>query len=83
MLDDRRPEIVDYLNKGVSKRSVAKILGCSPTTLYSWIRAQTHFRKIAIHALSVHFCSIATQTPTEAGCRGYCGAGSTAPASAP
>ena len=25
--------------------------------------AQTHFRKIAIHALSVHFCSIATQTP--------------------
>ena len=37
MLDDRRAEIVDYLNKGVSKRSVAKILGCSPTTLYSWI----------------------------------------------
>ena len=36
MLDDRRA--VDYLNKGVSKRSVAKILGCSPTTLYSWIR---------------------------------------------
>ena len=38
MLDDRRAEIVDYLNKGVSKRSVAKILDCSPTTLYSWIR---------------------------------------------
>ena len=38
MLDDRRAEIVHYLNKGVSKRSVAKILGCSPTTLYSWIR---------------------------------------------
>ena len=38
MLDDRRAEIVDYLNKRVSKRSVAKILGCSPTTLYSWIR---------------------------------------------
>ena len=38
MLDDRRAQIVDYLNKGVSKRSVAKILGCSPTTLYSWIR---------------------------------------------
>ena len=32
------PQIVDYLNKGVSKRSVTKILGCSPTTLYSWIR---------------------------------------------
>ena len=38
VLDDRRAQIVDYLNKGVSKRSVAKILGCSPTTLYSWIR---------------------------------------------
>ena len=38
MLDDRRAQIVDYLNKGVSKCSVAKILGCSPTTLYSWIR---------------------------------------------
>ena len=38
LLDDRCAEIVDYLNKGVSKRSVAKILGCSPTTLYSWIR---------------------------------------------
>ena len=38
MLDDRCAQIVDYLNKGVSKRSVAKILGCSPTTLYSWIR---------------------------------------------
>ena len=63
MLDDRRAEIVDYLNKGVSKRSVAKILGCSPTTLYSWIRRRRILRKIAIHALSVHFCSIATQTP--------------------
>ena len=38
MLDDRRAEIVDYFSKGVSKRSVARILGCSPTTLYSWIR---------------------------------------------
>ena len=66
MLDDRRAEIVDYLNKGVSKRSVAKILGCSPTHTLLLDPAQTHFRKIAIHALSVHFCSIATQTPTSA-----------------
>ena len=28
-----------------------------------WVRRQTHFRKIAIHALSVHSCSVATQTP--------------------
>ena len=26
--------------------------------------AQTHFRKIAIHTLSVHSCSVATQTPS-------------------
>jgi len=38
MLDGHRDEIVGYLEKGVSKRSVAKILGCSPTTLYAWIR---------------------------------------------
>ena len=48
LLDDRCAEIVDYLNKGVSKRSVAKILG----TLYSWIWRAAHFRKIAIHALA-------------------------------
>ena len=50
MLDDRRAEIVDYLNKGVSKRSVAKILGCSPTTLYSWIRR----RRISGRFSAVH-----------------------------
>ena len=63
VLDDRRAQIVDYLNKGVSKRSVAKILGCSPTTLYSWIRRRRISGRIAIHALSVYSCSIATQTP--------------------
>ena len=44
LLDEKREEIVDYLEKGVSKRSVARILGCSPTTLYSWLRR----RKIRI-----------------------------------
>jgi len=38
MLDEYREEIQDYIRKGVSKRSIAKILGCSPTTLYSWLR---------------------------------------------
>ena len=37
-LDPRKEEIVDYLKKGVSKRSVAKIVGCSPSTLYGWIK---------------------------------------------
>ena len=63
MLDDRRAEIVDYLNKGVSKRSVAKDSRLFTHHTLLLDPAQTHFRKIAIHALSVHFCSIATQTP--------------------
>jgi transposase len=35
----RRPQgdVLDYLKKGVSKLSVAKIIGCSPSTLYEWI----------------------------------------------
>ena len=37
-LDPHREEIVGYLNNGVSKRSVAKIVGCSPSTLYDWIK---------------------------------------------
>ena len=37
-LDPHREEIVGYLRKGVSKRSVAKIVGCSPSTLYDWIK---------------------------------------------
>jgi DNA invertase Pin-like site-specific DNA recombinase len=37
-LDPRKEEIVDYLKKGVSKRAVAKIVECSPSTLYGWIK---------------------------------------------
>lgn len=36
-LDDHRPQIQDLLNKGVSKRSIAKIVECSPSTLYDYI----------------------------------------------
>jgi DNA invertase Pin-like site-specific DNA recombinase len=36
-LDDHRAMIVDYLKKGVSKLSIAKIIGCSPSLLYEWI----------------------------------------------
>jgi len=36
-LDDHRPQIQDLLNKKVSKRSIAKIVECSPSTLYDYI----------------------------------------------
>jgi DNA invertase Pin-like site-specific DNA recombinase len=37
-LDSSKDQIVTYLQKGVSKRSIARILECSPSTLYAWLR---------------------------------------------
>ena len=37
-LDKHEAEIRDYLAKGVGKRSIAKIVECSPATLYSWMK---------------------------------------------
>lgn len=37
-LDENKEQIIDFLKKGVSKRSIAKIVECSPSTLYSWIK---------------------------------------------
>jgi DNA invertase Pin-like site-specific DNA recombinase len=39
-LDRDKDQIVTYLQKGVSKRSIARILECSPSTLYAWLRRQ-------------------------------------------
>jgi DNA invertase Pin-like site-specific DNA recombinase len=36
-LDAREAEIRTYLAKGISKRSIAKLLDCSPSTLYDWL----------------------------------------------
>jgi DNA invertase Pin-like site-specific DNA recombinase len=37
-LDDKRDEILKWLDAGISKRSIAKLLECSPTTLYDWFK---------------------------------------------
>lgn len=37
-LDDREREIRDYLTKGISKRSIAKLVDCAPSTLYDWLK---------------------------------------------
>ena len=37
-LDAREKEIKEYLKKGVSKRSIAKIVECAPNTLYAWLK---------------------------------------------
>ena len=47
-LDPRKEEIKLYLDKGISKRSIAKLVDCAPSTLYYWlernqlIKAKTH-----------------------------------------
>ena len=36
-LDARKEEIQMYLDKGISKRSIAKLVDCAPSTLYYWL----------------------------------------------
>ena len=36
-LDDREQEIRQYLAKGISKRAIAKLVDCAPSTLYDWL----------------------------------------------
>lgn len=36
-LDSKEAEIRGYLAKGISKRSIAKLIECSPSTLYDWL----------------------------------------------
>lgn len=37
-LDHAREVILAYLHKGVSKRSIARIVDCSSSTLYTWLK---------------------------------------------
>ena len=37
-LDAFRDEIINYLKKGINKRAIAKLIECSPSTLYQWLK---------------------------------------------
>jgi DNA invertase Pin-like site-specific DNA recombinase len=37
-LDDHRTEILEWLDKGLSKRAIATLLDCSKSTLYDWFK---------------------------------------------
>ena len=37
-LDNFKDEILGYLKKGINKRAISKLIECSPSTLYEWIR---------------------------------------------
>jgi transposase-like protein len=39
-LDQHTDAILTYLKKGVSKRSIARIVDCAPSTLYAWLKRQ-------------------------------------------
>lgn len=45
-LDAFRDEIVGYLKKGINKRAISKLIECSPSTLYQWLkRRRIHTNK--------------------------------------
>ena len=37
-LDAFRDQISDYIKKGINKRAIAKLIECSPSTLYQWLK---------------------------------------------
>ncbi|OJW73007.1 MAG: resolvase [Candidatus Amoebophilus sp. 36-38] len=37
-LDNYRNEILGYLQKGINKRAISKLIECSPSTLYLWLK---------------------------------------------
>ena len=41
-LDSKATEIKKYLEKGISKRSIAKLVDCAPSTLYYWLSRHKH-----------------------------------------
>jgi DNA invertase Pin-like site-specific DNA recombinase len=48
-LDAKEAEIRSYLAKGISKRSIAKLVDCSPSTLYEWLERRHLHPRHAIH----------------------------------
>ncbi len=44
-LDAFRDQISGYIKKGINKRAIAKLIECSPSTLYQWLeRRQIHMK---------------------------------------
>ena len=44
-LDAFRDEIANYLKKGINKRAIAKLIECSPSTLYKWLKRRRIHKK--------------------------------------
>jgi DNA invertase Pin-like site-specific DNA recombinase len=50
-LDEHADAIRLYLDKGISKRSIAKLVGCAESTLYDWL-ARRHWHRHSASAAS-------------------------------
>jgi len=37
-LDNYHDEIISYIKKGINKRDIARLIECSPSTLYQWLK---------------------------------------------
>lgn len=44
-LDSFRDEITGYLKKGINKRAISKLIECSPSTLYLWLKRRKLYTK--------------------------------------
>lgn len=42
-LDNFRSEIIMYIKKGINKRAISKLIECSPSTLYEWLKRRKSF----------------------------------------
>ncbi len=42
-LDAFRDEIMNYIKKGINKRAISKLIECSPSTLYKWLKRRRIF----------------------------------------
>ncbi len=45
-LDSFAEEIKGYLKKGINKRAISKLIECSPSTLYSWLKRRKLYSQI-------------------------------------
>lgn len=44
-LDSFYDEITGYLKKGINKRAISKLIECSPSTLYVWLKRRKFYTK--------------------------------------
>lgn len=52
-LDQKHDEIIGYIQKKISKRSISKLIECSPSSLYAWLKKRQIVANSHINTLTV------------------------------